>query len=109
MKDDKKQLCDTVLREIIPPEVKKMSKFQKETCCCRICESMNFKQDALNMWRRKKRKELRVKWEELPEGPTRSQRDAKSAAAEELALFMAEGFSVDEDLHPTASAAALSI
>ena len=81
----------------------------KEMCCCRICESMNFKQDTLNMWRRKKKKELRVKWEELPEGPTRSQRDAKSAAAEELALFMAEGFSVDEDLHPTASATALSI
>ena len=61
------------------------------------------------MWRRKKKKELKAKWEELPEGPTRRQRDAKSAAAEELALFMAEGFSVDEDLHPTASATALSI
>ena len=75
-----------------------MSKFQKEMCCCRICESMNFKQDALNMWRRKKRKELRVKWEELPEGTTRGQRDAKETAAEELALFVAEGFAGDEDL-----------
>ena len=111
-KHGRSQLSDTVLREILKfeaPEIRKMSKFLKETCCCRICESMNFKQDALNMWRRKKRKELRVKWEELPEGTTRGQRDAKSAAAEELALFMAEGFSVDEDLHPTASAAALSI
>ena len=108
-KHGESQLCDTVLREIIPPEVKKMSKFLKETCCCRICESMNFKQDALNMWRRKKRKELKAKWEELPEGTTRGQRDAKEAAAEELALFVAEGFSGDEDLHPTPSAAALSI
>ena len=86
-----------------------MSKFQKEMCCCRICESMNFKQDALNMWRRKKRKELRVKWEELPEGTTRGQRDAKETAAEELALFVAEAFCGEEDLHPTATAAALSI
>ena len=78
-------------------------------CCCRICESMNFKQDALNMWRRKKRKELRVKWEELPEGTTRGQRDAKETAAEELALFVAEAFCGEEDLHPTATAAALSI
>ena len=120
VKDEKKQLCDTVLREIIKlgaPEIRKMSKFLKETCCCRICESMNFKQDALNMWRRntlnmwrrKKRKELRVKWEELPEGTTRGQRDAKATAAEELALFVAEAFCGDEDLHPTASAAALSI
>ena len=50
-----------------------------------------------------------AKWEELPEGPTRGQRDAKTAAADELALFMAEGFAGDEDLHPTATAAALSI
>ena len=45
------------------------------------------------MWRKKKKKELRVKWEELPEGTTRNQRDAMSAAAEELPLFVAEGFS----------------
>ena len=61
------------------------------------------------MWRRKKRKELRVKWEELPEGTTRGQRDAKETAAEELALFVAEAFCGEEDLHPTATAAALSI
>ena len=70
-----------------------MSKFLKETCCCRICESMNFKQYTFNMWRKKKKKELRVMWEELPEVTTRNQRDAKSAAAEELPLFVAEGFS----------------
>ena len=112
LKDGAKQLSDTVLREIIKlgaPEIRKMSNFQKEMCCCRICESMSFKQDALNMWRRKKRKELKAKWEELPEGTTRGQRDAKETAAEELALFVAEAFCGDEDLHPTASAAALSI
>ena len=49
---------------------------------------MNFKRDALNMWRRKKRRKLRVKWEELPEGTTSNQRDAKSAAAEELLLLL---------------------
>ena len=98
MKNGVIQLCDTVLREITPPEVRKMSKFLKEMRCCRICESMSFKQDALNMWRRKKRKELKAKWEELPEGTTRGQRDAKETAAEELALFVAEGFAGDEDL-----------
>ena len=99
--DGEKKLSDTVLREILKfeaPEIRKMSKFLKETCCCRICESVNFKQDALNMWRRKKRKELKAKWEELPEGTTRGQRDAKETAAEELALFVAEGFAGDEDL-----------
>ena len=70
---------------------------------------MTFKQDALNVWRRKKTKELKVKWEELPEGTTGSWRDTESAAVEELALFTAEGFFGDEDLYPTASAAALSI
>ena len=112
LKDGVKQLSDTVLRRIIKelaPEVRKMSKFQKEMCCCRICESMNFKQDALNMWRRKKRKELKAKWEELPEGTTRGQRDAKETAAEEFELFVAEGFAGDENMHPIASAAALSI
>ena len=33
---------------------------------------MTFKQDALNVWRRKKTKELKVKWEELPKGTTGS-------------------------------------
>ena len=108
-KHGRSQLSDTVLREIMPPEIRKMSKFLKETCCCRICESMNLKQNALKMWRREKKKELKVKWEELPEETTRSQKDAKEATTEELALFVAEGFSGDEDLHPTASAAALSI
>ena len=70
---------------------------------------MTFKQDALNVWRRKKTKELKVKWEELPEGTTGSWRDTESAAVEELALFTAEGFFGDEDLYPTANAAALSI
>ena len=93
MKGGVSQLSDTALRRIMPPEVKKMSKFLKETCCCRICESMNFKQYTFNMWRKKKKKELRVMWEELPEVTTRNQRDAKSAAAEELPLFVAEGFS----------------
>ena len=70
---------------------------------------MTFKQDALNVWRRKKTKELKVKWEELPEGTTGSWRNTESAAVEELALFTAEGFFGDEDLYPTANAAALSI
>ena len=110
LKNGVSQLSDTVLRRIMPPEVRKMSNFFGGDLLLQdLCESMNFKQDALNVWRRKKKKELKAKWEELPEGTTRNQRDAKTAAAEELALFMAEGFVGDVDLHPTASAAALSI
>ena len=104
LKDGVSQLSDTVFRTILPPLVMKMSKFLKETCCHRICESMNHKQDALNQWRRKKRKELKVKWKESPEGITRRQRGTQAAAAKELVLFMAEGFVGDEDLHPTANA-----
>ena len=77
LKDGKKQISDTVFRRILPFELRKMSKHLKEMCCCKICESMNFKQDALNQWRRKKKKQLELKLEALQNAQTRTQRDAR--------------------------------
>ena len=61
---------------------------------------MNFKWDALNQWRRKKKWQLQAKWEELPEGPTRRWIDTKEAAAQEQTLFMFQDFVGEEHLRP---------
>ena len=70
---------------------------------------MNFKQDALNQWRRKKKKQLELKLEALQNAQTRTQRDARKQIMDELELFCCQAFPNDEDLHPTAQHAALSI
>ena len=86
-----------------------MTKHLKEVCCCEVCESMNFLQDALNQLRRKKRKELRLKWMQLPEGRTRQVGGAKEAALEIFEEFSSQAFVGDQDLHPTPRDAALSM
>ena len=92
VKDGVKQISDTVFREILPHELRPMTKHLKEVCCCKICESMNFLQDALNQWRKKKRNELRLRWEELPDGRTRQLRDAKDEALETFEVFSNQAF-----------------
>ena len=61
VKDGKSQLSDTVFRQILPFELRKMTKHLKQMCCHKICESINFKQDALNQWRKKQKEKLKTK------------------------------------------------
>ena len=70
---------------------------------------MSFKQDALDQWRRKKKRELWLQWSSMPEGATRSQIEEKKGAQLQFDLFEEEAFVDDQDLHPTAKDAALSI
>ena len=79
-----------------------MSGNLEETCCCKICKSVNFKQDALNQCRRKKRDQFRPKLGESPEGRTRAERerDTRETTHEGLGLFENEAFVVGQDLHP---------
>ena len=53
--------------------------------------------------------QLHLKWEGLPDGRTRKERDAKQDALHKPAFFSAQAFVGDRDLHPTAREAALSI
>ena len=109
MKDGKKLISDTVFRQILPFELRPMTKHLKEVCCCKICETMKFLQDALNQWRKKKKKQLKDKWEQLPVGITRQMKEAKEEALHRFILFQSEGFVGEFDLHPSAKDAALSI
>ena len=45
--DGKKQVSDTVFRQMLPFELRPMSKYLKQMCCCMICESFDFKHGAL--------------------------------------------------------------
>ena len=109
LKDGKSQLSDTVFRSILPFELRPMAKHLKQVCCCMICESMHFKQDALNQWRKEQKKDLKHTWEQLPEGPTRAQMTAKEQAHDKHLLCSHEAFCGDADLHPTSRDAVLSI
>ena len=70
---------------------------------------MNFKQNALDQWRRKKKSELWLEWTSMPGGTTRGQIEAKKGAQLQFELFKEEAFVDDHDLHPTAKEAALSV
>ena len=48
---------------------------------------MNFRQDALNQWRRKKEDESWLEWDALAAGPTRMQIEAKKEDQLEFDLF----------------------
>ena len=74
-----------------------------------ICESIQFKQDALNQWRKKYKLKLKNDLDSLPDGPTRNQRDAKEKASEDYVIYCTEAFCGNGDLHPTPRDAALSI
>ena len=79
MKDRRKQISDAALRRILPSELRKKSKHAKMACCCKVCRSVNFKQDDLNRWW--------LKWSSMPAEPTRGQIDAMREAQLELDLL----------------------
>ena len=70
---------------------------------------MNFKQDTLNQWRRKKQRQPHLKWKDMPDGGAREKRDAKKAALHASVLFSAEAPVGDCGLRPTPKEAALSM
>ena len=110
VKDGKKLLSDTVFRQILPKELRPMSKYLKQMCCCMICESMAFKQSALNQFRRDYLEHLKHNWETLPDGNTRNQIAAKLEAKAKYLDYKAQAFCADgSDLHLTSRDAAMCI
>ena len=109
VEDGRKQISDTVFRSVLPSELRETSKHLKELCCCRVCKPMSFRQDAMNQWRRKKRHQLRVRLDWLPEGLTRAEREAREAAGDGLDLSGKEASVGGQCLHPTPRDTTLSV
>ena len=103
-REERKQISNSVFRSILPSKLRRMSKRLKEVHCRRVCEPMSFKQDALNQWRRKKRHQLRVKLDELPDGRMRAERVAGEAVSDKLGLFGDKALAGDHGSHPTPTA-----
>ena len=78
--EGRKQTSSTVSRSTLPLELGMMSNHLEEMGRWEICESVSFKWDALDQWRRRKRHQLRVRLDELPEGRTRAERGTREAA-----------------------------
>ena len=83
VKDVKRQVSDTIFRKTLPFEVIPMKNYLKQMYYCMIFEHTQFKQDALDQWRKKYKDKLKKFLDSLPNGPTRNQRDAKEKASED--------------------------
>ena len=57
-KNNKPLISDTALRNLLPPELRKMKKYQRIMCGCETCIAASTLQESLNAWRRRYLKSL---------------------------------------------------
>eukprot|EP00978_Attheya_sp_CCMP212_P025069 scaffold79890_cov67-Attheya_sp.AAC.1 len=53
-------ISDTMLRSLVPPELRPMTDRHKIMCGCTICYTSKYLQTSLNAWRRKQMKDMEV-------------------------------------------------
>ena len=56
-------ISDTMIRSLVPPQLRPMTDNQKMICGCDICNTSKYMQESLNAWRRKQLKFMKEKAE----------------------------------------------
>ena len=56
-------ISDTILRSLVPPQLRPMIDNHKRMCGCVICNTTKYIQESLNAWRRKQLKIMKDKAE----------------------------------------------
>ena len=46
-------ISDTMLRSLVPPQLRQITDNQKKMCGCAICNTSKYMQESLNAWRGK--------------------------------------------------------
>ena len=92
-------ISDTVFRALIPPELRAMSGAYKIMCCCAICQSFDYKQNALNRFRMHLLNDLRSECEDMPV-TNQQERYEKSLELAKISTYQRDAFDGSDPLHP---------
>ena len=92
-------ISDTVFRALIPPELRAMSGAYKIMCCCAICQSFDYKQNALNRFRMHLLNDLRSECEDMPV-TNQQERYEKSQELAKISTYQRDAFDGSDPLHP---------
>jgi hypothetical protein len=95
-------ISDTMLRSLVPPELRPMTDQHKIMCGCTICNTSKYLQTSLNAWRRK-----HMKYMEVQANASRSR--SKATLLEAYTTYADFVYPNNEPLHPRCETAADSV
>ena len=111
--EGKPLISDTMMRALLPPELRVLTNTYKECCCCELCTSMSYLQAALNRFRKTFLALLEKILQELKDSTlqlTKQRREQLALAESTLHVFKEQGFDDGGDaLHPKGKDAAYSM
>ena len=95
-----KLVSETLLRALLPPELRFMSNCYKQMCCCEDCVLMEYYQNALNQYQEARLTEMKKKLNEMQER-TINQKRKKAEEKKKVVTYQQQAFCVGPDAaHP---------